>query len=60
MNSVNPNLEFTVETPEDFEQERLSPLDFTLWQEQDGTLNHSYFQKEVKTPYVRSGKAVQQ
>ena len=63
MNSVNPNLEFTVEAPEDFEQERLPTLDFTLWQEKDGTINHSYFQKEVKTPYVimaRSGMAVQQ
>ena len=63
MNSINNNLEFTVETPEEFEQERLPTLDFTLWQEQDGTINHSYYQKQVKTPYVimaRSSMSTQQ
>ena len=63
MNSINCNLEFTTETPEEFENEQLPTLDFKLWQEQDNTINHSYFQKPVKTPYVimsRSGMALQQ
>ena len=27
-------------------------LDFELWLEKDGEINHSYFQKPMKTPYV--------
>ena len=63
MNSINSDLEFTVETPEDFEQEKLPTLDFKIWQETDGTINHSYFQKPIKTPFVvmsRSGMSNQQ
>ena len=63
MNSINPDLEFTIETPEDFPEEKLPTLDFKLWQEPDKTINHCYYQKEVKTPYVimaRSGMATQQ
>ena len=63
MNSINKDLEFTVESPEDFPEEKLPTLDFKMWQEQDNSLNHCYFQKEVKTPYVvmaRSGMACQQ
>ena len=52
MNSINPDLVFTVETQEDFEKERLPTLDFEIWQGEDGTLNHSYFQKQMKTPFV--------
>ena len=63
MNSINNDLEFTIETPEDFPEEKLPTLDFKLWQEPDQTLNHCYYQKEIKTPYVimaRSGMATQQ
>ena len=63
MNSINKDLEFTVETPEDFPEEKLPTLDFKIWQERDQSLNHCYYQKEVKTPYVvmaRSGMAGQQ
>ena len=63
MNSINPNLEFTVECQEEFPQERLPTLDFSIWQESNGTLNHVYFQKEMKTPLVimsRSGMGNQQ
>ena len=63
MNSINRDLEFTVETPEDFEQEKLPTLDFKIWQEKDGTINHTYFQKPIKTPFVvmaRSGMSSQQ
>ena len=51
MNDVNSDLQFTVEVPEDFESERLPTLDFSLWMV-DGLLTHTYFQKEMKTPYV--------
>ena len=63
MNSINENLEFTVETPEDFEQEQLPTLDFKIWQEQDGLINHTYYQKPIKTPFVimaRSAMSSQQ
>ena len=51
-NNVNKDLEFTAETSHDFESGRLPTLDFELWLENDGELNHSYFQKPMKTPYV--------
>ena len=63
MNSVNMDLEFTVESPEDFEGEKLPTLDFKVWQEEDQSLNHTYYQKEMKSPLVimaRSGMAKQQ
>ena len=63
MNSINSDLRFTVESQEDFEKERLPTLDFEIWQMKDGTLNHSYFQKAMKTPFVvmaRSAVPVQQ
>ena len=52
INSINENLVFTAEMPEDFPSKRLPTLDFELWQEEDGQLNHNYFQKEMKTPFV--------
>ena len=63
MNSINQDLEFTVESPADFEGEKLPTLDFKVWQEKDQTLNHTYCQKQMKTPLVvmsRSGMSVQQ
>ena len=63
MNSIKKYLEFTVECMEDFEDNKLPTLDFKIWQELDGTINHSYFQKPVKTPYLimaRSGVSSQQ
>ena len=63
MNSINQDLEFTVETEDDFDDKKLPTLDFTIWQEENGTINHTYFQKNMKTPYVvmeRSSIAKQQ
>ena len=63
MNSINSNLEFTVECQEEFDNEKLPTLDFAIWQEENGIINHTYFQKPTKTPYVimsRSGAATQQ
>ena len=52
MNSVNPDLQFTVETAEDFEDGRLPKLDFDMWVEEGGVIKHSYFEKPMKTQLV--------
>ena len=39
------------EVPEEFPQNRLPTLDFTLWLE-EWLINHSYFEKDMKTPLV--------
>ena len=59
MVSVDPykDLNFTVETPEDFDDLRLPTLDFTLWLEKDNTLNHSYFEKSMRSPYLIMNKS---
>ena len=62
MNSINPDLQFTVETQDDFERQRLPTLDFELWKE-GNLIRHSYFQKKMKTPLVimeRSAMSQQQ
>ena len=53
MNSINPDLRFTVETQDDFEKQRLPTLDFELWKE-GNLIRHSYFQKAMKTPLIPS------
>ena len=52
MNSINEDLEFTAETSAEFPNNRLPTLDFELWVEVDGKLNHNYYQKPMKTQYV--------
>ena len=52
INSINRDLEFTAEIPEEFQDDKLPTLDFFLWLEKSGMLNHSYFQKSMKTPLV--------
>ena len=52
VNSINEDLEFTAETPEDFPLLRLPTLDFSLWQDVEGKIHHTYFQKEMKTPFI--------
>ena len=47
MNSVNSDLQFTMELHTDFGDNRLPTLSFALWPEGDG-LNHSYFEKEMR------------
>ena len=51
MNSINKDLVFTVEVPEQFSKNRLPTLDFSLWLE-DWLINHTYYEKDMKTPYV--------
>ena len=43
INSINGDLEFTAEIPEEFKDNKLPTLDFFLWLERSGMLNHSYF-----------------
>ena len=52
LNNINQDLQFTAETPAEFGNKRLPTLDFSIWLEKNGEINHSYFQKEMKTPYV--------
>jgi hypothetical protein len=52
INSVNNNLVFTCELPEEFEDKKLPTLDFYLWLDKMGLLHHSFFQKSMKTPLV--------
>ena len=63
MNSINPNLEFTVECEDDFADKKLPTLDFKIWQDKKGRINHTYYQKEMKTPFLimaRSAAPLQQ
>ena len=63
MNDLNKDLKFTAEVAGDFATGRLPTLDFELWVAEDGSLQHNYFQKAMKTPFVvmrRSAMAQQQ
>ena len=51
MNSVNKDLRFTTEAPEEFPKKRLPTLDFVLWLV-DGIMRHSYFTKPMKTQFT--------
>ena len=51
MNSLNEDLTFTVEVPEEFKDKRLPTLDTKLWLEK-GVIKHTYFEKEMKTPFL--------
>ena len=57
INSINKDLEFTSEVPEDFEDGRLPTLDTNWWQLEDYTISHSYFEKAMRTPYVIMSKS---
>ena len=52
MNSVYSNLNFTIETEEDFENGRLPTLDFEMWVDENQVIQHSFYEKPVNTPYV--------
>ena len=51
MNSINQDLKFTTEAPEDFPNNRLPTLDFVLWLV-DGVLFHSYYEKTMKNQFT--------
>ena len=52
MDTVNPDLKFTVESEEDFDNKRLQTLDFETWTNPDGSISHSFFEKSMQTPLV--------
>ena len=63
MNSINPDLQFTVESEEDFANGRIQTLDFEIKALQDGSIEHSFFEKPMQTPLVtmeRSAMGAQQ
>ena len=47
MNSINPDLKFTMELCEDFPKNRLPTLSFSIWAEKGG-LKHTYYEKSMK------------
>ena len=51
MNSINEDLTFTVEVGEDFKDRRLPTLDMKMWLE-GGLIRHTYFEKEMRTPFL--------
>ena len=63
MNSVNPDLQFTVESEEDFANGRIQTLDFEIKVGEDGLVEHSFFEKSMQTKLVtmeRSAMGAQQ
>ena len=57
MNAINPDLVFTVEVPGDFPDKMLPTLDFKIWFERNFMINHTYYQKDMKTPFVIMNKS---
>ena len=51
MNSINEDLTFTVEVSQDFKDRRLPTLDMKMWLEK-GKIRHTYFEKEMRTPFL--------
>ena len=49
MNSINPDLTFTTELREDFSDRRLPTLDCNMWFDCDWSLNHTYFEKSMRS-----------
>ena len=48
-NSINPDLRFTSELEEDFEDNKLPTLDFKIWLGEDFSIFHTYFEKAMRT-----------
>ena len=54
MNSIFPNIRFTIEVEEDFESRRLPLLDTELWVEKSDSgcfLKFSFYEKPMKNPF---------
>ena len=49
MNGINGDLVFTTELAEDFDDNRLPTLDFKMWLEDDMEVNHTFYEKPMKT-----------
>ena len=48
MEAINPDLKFTVEKEEEFEDNKIPTLDFKEWLLENGHLNHTYYEKPMK------------
>ena len=48
MNSISPDIQFTIEVSDDFSDKRLPTLSFSLWEENWG-ISHSYFEKDMRS-----------
>ena len=49
MNGINTDLVFTTELQEDFEDYKIPTLDFKMWLEEDLEINHTFYEKPMKT-----------
>ena len=47
MNSVSPDIQFTMELVSDFDDQRLPTLSFSMWPSEHGIM-HSYFEKHMR------------
>ena len=48
MNNINPDLKFTSEIREDFQDGKIPTLDCKIWMMEDWSMNHTYFEKEMR------------
>ena len=63
MEAINPDLKFTAELEEEFEDHKLPTLDFKEWLLNNGHMNHTYFEKPMKNQILlmkRSAMATSQ
>ena len=63
MEAINHDLKFTTELEEEFEDHKLPTLDFKEWLLNNGHMNHTYFEKPMKTQILlmkRSAMATSQ
>ena len=56
MNAINPDLVFTTELREDFMDMKLPTLDFKMWYEDDWSINHTYYEKEMRSQLMIQDK----
>ena len=59
MNSINKDLEFTIEKETDFQNAKLPTLGFELWSTRE-SLRHSYFEKPMKSQVLTEKEALNQ
>ena len=55
MNSINNDLQFTMEICRDFHEEKLPTLSFSIWPEIDG-LKHTYYEKSMRNQILQVEK----
>ena len=52
MEAINLDLTFTTESQEDYPGERLPTLDFSMWIREEIIVQHTYYQKSMKPPFI--------